>query len=84
MVVGNGMWMLSHPHYPPTLFPPCLLCSSAHACAAYEHRCLIVSERGMLYQKLRDYRRAVKELVKATDLDPSNAQASCWSWAGLA
>eukprot|EP00775_Hariotina_reticulata_P011921 gene11921-12065_t len=33
------------------------------------------SERGMLYQKLRDYRRAVKELVKATDLDSSNAQA---------
>jgi Flp pilus assembly protein TadD len=28
----------------------------------------------MLYQKQRDYRKAVKELAKATELDPTNAQ----------
>jgi hypothetical protein len=28
----------------------------------------------MLYQKQRDYRKAVRELAKATELDPSNAQ----------
>ena len=28
----------------------------------------------MLFHKQRDYRRAVKELAKATELDPSNAQ----------
>jgi hypothetical protein len=32
------------------------------------------AERGMLYQKQRDYRRAVKELAKATELDAGNAQ----------
>lgn len=30
----------------------------------------------MLFHKQRDYRRAVKELAKATELDPSNAQVS--------
>ncbi|KAF8058901.1 SRFR1 [Scenedesmus sp. PABB004] len=39
------------------------------------------AERGMLYQKLRDYRRAARALAKATELDPSNAQA--WNYLGL-
>ncbi|WIA39655.1 hypothetical protein OEZ86_005727 [Tetradesmus obliquus] len=39
------------------------------------------AERGMLFHKQRDYRRAVKELAKATELDPSNAQA--WNYLGL-
>lgn len=40
---------------------------------------LPVAERGMLYQKQRDYRRAVKELTKATNLDPNNSVVSAGS-----
>lgn len=32
------------------------------------------AERGILYQKLRDYRKAVRELSKATALETSNPQ----------
>lgn len=44
-----------------------VLCAAVLICCA---------ERGMLFHKQRDYRRAVKELAKATELDPSNAQVS--------
>eukprot|EP00878_Enallax_costatus_P029471 GHUV01031958.1.p1 GENE.GHUV01031958.1~~GHUV01031958.1.p1 ORF type:complete len:414 (+),score=144.70 GHUV01031958.1:3-1244(+) len=40
-----------------------------------------LAERGMLYQKLRDYRRAVRELSKATALEANNPQA--WNYLGL-
>jgi tetratricopeptide (TPR) repeat protein len=36
-----------------------------------------VAERGMLYQKLKDYRKAVKEFAKAAKADPKNPQV--WS-----
>jgi hypothetical protein len=35
---------------------------------------LFVVERGMLFQKLKDYRKAVKEFAKAAKADPKNAQ----------
>lgn len=38
-------------------------------------------ERGMIYQKQRDYRRGCKELREAVKLDASNAQA--WNLLGL-
>lgn len=38
-------------------------------------------EKGMLYQKQRDYRRACKELKEAVKLDPRNHQA--WNVLGL-
>jgi hypothetical protein len=48
---------------------------------------VLCAERGMLYQKQRDYRKAVRELAKATELDPANAQVnsrcSCCSSAWL-
>ncbi|PNW88256.1 hypothetical protein CHLRE_01g021450v5 [Chlamydomonas reinhardtii] len=38
-------------------------------------------EKGMIYQKMRDYRRACRELQQAVKLDGSNAQA--WNVLGL-
>lgn len=33
-------------------------------------------ERGMIYQKQRNYRKACKELKRAVELDPNNVQVS--------
>ncbi|GLC64956.1 hypothetical protein PLESTF_000225900 [Pleodorina starrii] len=38
-------------------------------------------EKGMIYQKMRDYRRACRELQQAVKLDPTNSQA--WNVLGL-
>ncbi|KXZ44388.1 hypothetical protein GPECTOR_68g359 [Gonium pectorale] len=47
--------------------------------AASRAECYV--EKGMIYQKLRDYRRACRELTQAVRLDPGNAQA--WNVLGL-
>lgn len=37
---------------------------------------LCPTERGLLLQKLKDYRKAVKELTKAAEADPKNPQVN--------
>ncbi len=54
------------------------VCPAAYATPTHapQSRAECYVEKGMIYQKMRDYRRACRELQQAVKLDGSNAQAS--------